>query len=270
MSVILEKYQATGNDFILSTLPPANPSDFAKMVCDRHFGIGADGILFPEASSNADITMRYYNADGSEAPMCGNGLRAFVKFVRAHNLVKSPSFSVETRGGLMRVCDDGENVQLEFPNPTPYTPYDETQLPSRVDLRLEGQTLTLYLLRTGTDHAVLFTEDKSFIDRVGQTLSTHAQFKEGMNVNFVQVNDENTLSVETFERGAGKTLSCGTGVLASAYVAHHVLKTASKLTVHVPGGTLKVDLTQGFRLEGPAKKVASLRLEEAVLWHTSR
>lgn len=269
MSVIIEKYQATGNDFILSTLAPVDPRAFAQMVCNRHFGIGADGILFPQASSIADIAMRYYNADGSQAPMCGNGLRTFVKFVRAHGLVTSPAFSVETLGGIMRVHDDGENVQLEFPKPTPYTPYDATQLPSRVDVRLEGQSLTLYLLRTGTDHAVLFTEDKSLIDRVGQTLTTHALFKEGINVNFVQVNDANTLSVETFERGAGKTLSCGTGVLASAYVAHHVLKTASKLTVHVPGGTLKVDLTQGFRLEGPAKKVASVVLEEAVLWHTS-
>ena len=109
------KYQSTGNDFILFKGPIKNPSKIAIQVCDRHFGIGADGILFSTPSKVADIKMNYYNADGSIAPMCGNGLRAFAHFVTTNNLVKKNNFVVETLAGLMKVKKiDKETFALDL------------------------------------------------------------------------------------------------------------------------------------------------------------
>lgn len=263
MSYTVEKYQATGNDFILTKTTPQDPRDFAKNVCDRHFGVGADGLLYPVASTHADIGMRYFNADGSPAPMCGNGLRTFVHFVRRHGLVDKETFTVETLGGLMHVKALDERVAITFEAPVSY-PYAHTPaVPEVMHLTHGAHTYTLYLLRTGTDHAVLFTSDRSLIESLGEVLSTHPVFPEGINVNFVDVLDKTTLYVETFERGAGRTLSCGTGVTASAFVAHHLGHTDSQVSVQVPGGSLEVHCEEALRLIGPAKKIATIDWEDA-------
>lgn len=262
MRLLVEKYQATGNDFILTKTAPNNPSLFAKKVCDRHFGIGADGLLYPEASAHADIAMRYYNADGSPAPMCGNGLRTFAKFVRAHGIINKNEFTVDTLGGLMRVEDNDTTVALTFEAPTRYPFASTEEVPEPMSIKVQDTIYTLYVLRTGTDHAVLFIAKRDLIDTLGPFLSTHTMFPEGINVNFVDVIDEQTIHVETFERGAGRTLSCGTGVTASAYVAHTLGKTISRVTVIVPGGTLEVHCKKDLILMGPAKKIATIELED--------
>lgn len=264
---MFEKYQATGNDFILSLTEPHNPASFAKSICDRHFGIGADGFIYPVPSTKAAIGMKYFNSDGSEAPMCGNGMRAFVRFIYSHELVSLPTFSVETLGGIIEVSQNKEHIALNLGAPilTHHIPYSQwlTHTDKALHFSVDGRDYDLHLITLGTIHGVIFVKsyEEFDFDQVGHTLSTHPFFLKGVNVNFVRIVDESTLEVRTYERGAGPTLSCGTGVGASAYVAHRVKQTSNNLDVHVAGGHLQVKLGKQVVLIGPAEKIATIDYE---------
>ena len=253
-----EKYQATGNDFLLIKEIPENPQQLAKIICDRHFGIGADGLMYPVPSSNATIGMRYFNSDGSEAPMCGNGLRTFVRFVLAHHFVQSSTFTVETKGGIIEVKAEADRVSLDLGLPLLKTNQTVIDHPTLITIREE--TFKLYLITLGTFHSVIFVESFEGFDfyTTGKFLSTHPQFKAGVNVNFVRIINSKTLEVRTYERGAGPTLSCGTGVAASVYIAHKIKKTDAEMRVYVPGGELFVAVDRTVTLSGSAEKIASL------------
>jgi len=260
----LYKYEATGNDFILTRTPPDNPVKTAIEVCDRHFGIGADGLLYPETSENGLPRMRYFNSDGSEAPMCGNGMRAFAKFLRDEHLVESDAFTVATAAGDIKVrFENNDRITIALGAARTTMGEDEVfGCPRNLEpvvFHHDDVTYHLHTLFLGTLHAVVFLKDKTAdIGAAGHYLSTHPDFPRGINVNFVTVEDKNTLHVRTYERGAGKTLSCGTGVASSAYVAHRLGFCEDKLVVHVPGGTLSVDTAEPVRLSGPARKIAAI------------
>ncbi|MCR3905589.1 MAG: diaminopimelate epimerase [Tenericutes bacterium] len=255
-----QKYHGTGNDFILINKIPKDPSHLAKNICDRHFGIGADGLIYASPSKTADIKFNYYNSDGSIAPMCGNGMRCFVKYLKDNKLMVQDDFVVETLAGLITVSFNHENKHVkiglgvpkfELDTSTPIKPLEEQSI------AYEGQIIQFYTVNMGTLHTIVYVNDQMNIQKIGPYLSSIPLFPNQSNVNFVDIIDENTIKVTTYERGAGWTLSCGTGVSASVVVSYRLGKSNREITAIVPGGQLKAyDLDQVY-LEGPAVRIAT-------------
>jgi len=253
------KYEATGNDFILTQEIPSHPEKFAKAVCHRNFGIGADGILFPSKSSIADIQMNYYNSDGSIAKMCGNGIRAFAKFLVDMKIVDKPKFDIETLAGIktIEIIDDQIKVHIGKPDLCVGMPDLKHTVDANISYNFNG--IKGYVLAVGTLHTVVYVKENQGIDKfkVGPIVQNNALFNDQTNVNFIEVIGDNQLKVQTFERGAGWTLSCGTGVSASVY--HAIMKDYvkhSKIYVDVPGGKLEVEVEgTNIYLIGPAKPI---------------
>lgn len=257
------KYHGTGNDFIFVQGPVTDPSKLAIKLCDRHFGIGADGLMYASSSDRTDIRMHYFNSDGSEARMCGNGLRCFVRYLLDEGLMEKESFIVETAAGLIPVEAHGDHIVLDLP--VNRLKLDESELTMPLDasgsVNVDG--VSVYPLFMGTQHAVVFADPELDIKTWGPKLTKHEIFPQDINVNFVEVLDQNSLKVITHERGAGWTLSCGTGVCASAWIAHHTQKTENKMQVFVPGGALSVMVFEDFvRLSGPAVFIAKGEFKE--------
>lgn len=255
-----EKYHGTGNDFIIfENSKGFDPSKLAQNVCDRHFGIGADGMMIVENSEVADVKMVFYNADGSIAPMCGNGIRCFAKYVYDHKIVGDQEFNVETLAGIMKVdleTDENQNtrvtINLGLPN--------FNNVAGEVTLEVDDVTFDLSTLTMGTLHCVVFTEnlDALDIEKYGKALESHSLFPLKINVNFVEVVNLNTIKVSTFERGVGKTLSCGTGSAASVAVSNLKGFTHKKVNVHVPGGALVIESKEeGILMTGPAELICA-------------
>jgi len=257
------KYHGTGNDFILLDEKPNDPISLAKNICDRHFGIGADGLIYPEISHFADIKFNYYNSDGSLAPMCGNGMRCFVKFLIDQKHLEKLEFSVETLAGLVLVSYDktSELITIDLGQPyfnlsSPHVAQDILAF-KPVELSLDDKAYTSYTVLLGTLHTIIYVDDCMDLSVLGPKLSTHPFFLNQTNINFVTVKDPAHQYVKTFERGAGWTLSCGTGTAASAVVSHKLGHTKRAVLTQVPGGNLKVLIKDTIQLEGPAVKIAS-------------
>jgi diaminopimelate epimerase len=243
MKVRFIKMSGAGNDFICLD----NRSGKLRLskrqreaLCHRQMGIGADGLLIlekPRKSSSSDFRMRYYNADGGEAEMCGNGARCFARFIRTVAGWRRPSVRFDTPAGPIeaRFIDStgkkGEIVEVELTRPE--------WPPGEVAIRMPGLPNPLYTLNTGVPHAVLFVDDIEDIDirESGAAIRYHARFAPaGTNVNFVQ-KQGNKLLVRTYERGVeDETLACGTGVTAVALIAHHVLEMKSPVQLVVRSG----------------------------------
>lgn len=255
-----EKYHGTGNDFIIiEHFDGITPSKRVQKMCDRHFGIGADGLMCVEPSEIADVKMAFYNADGSIAPMCGNGIRCFAKHVYDHKIVTKSQFNVETLAGIMKVdlqTDEHQNTSVTINMGTP----DFTNAFGEVHLAIDNTAFQLNTLIMGTLHAVIFVDalDTFDIEKYGKAIESHALFPERINANFVEVVDSQTIKVSTYERGVGRTLSCGTGSAASAVVSNKMGFTHPKVDVNVPGGQLNIDVTDdGIFMTGPAVRICS-------------
>ena len=268
-----DKYHSTGNDFLITTGPIDNASSIAMYVCNRHFGIGADGILIAVPSKNFDIKMVYYNSDGTEAPMCGNGLRAFAHYVYKEKLVSKASFTVETLAGPIdtNIHKDldisihlGEPIlTLEYPH---VRAIEETFKP--IQIKLDTRTHNVYALFLGTLHGIVFVDhfNDQIVPLIGEKLCHHQTFPKYININFVKVIDETHIEVQTYERGAGPTLSCGTGVSASALVTSKLNLTHALVHVKVLGGNLTVQVKENdVILKGPTKHVATVNFKEVTI-----
>jgi diaminopimelate epimerase len=252
-----EKYHGTGNDFIFVYETPSNPSELAKRICDRHFGIGADGLMFANESKSADIKMTYYNSDGTHATMCGNGLRCFTRFVLNNHILDKQSFAVETDAGLIPVQFENDTVTILLNHARTTLTLDESVLPLNDYKPILLENHLVYGVFVGTLHAVVFVSDFENISELGSQLTSHSNFPQEINVNFVKVLDKNHIEVRTHERGAGWTLSCGTGVCASVVVAHALNQINQTVNIKVDGGSLDVELlSQGIQLSGPAEWIA--------------
>jgi len=228
-------------------------------ICDRHRGVGADGImiLIPSVSGKADCAWEFYNSDGSSGEMCGNGARCFARFVQKRTGLNR-DFSFETGAGIISAQFNGKAVTVSLTKPS------DLRLNEQVPLSTGSQTI--HSFNTGVPHAVLFVPDadKAMIEKLGPEVRHHAHFSpKGTNVNFVQLLGPNQIRVRTFERGVeGETLACGTGVTASALVSARVHKFGSPVKVKVQGGDqLEVSFKQSngefseVRLTGPAEFV---------------
>lgn len=236
------KYEGTGNDFLILETSVAPSKVDIQRLCDRRFGVGADGILFASASTHAAIMMNYYNADGSVASMCGNGLRCFVQYLLDQQQLQTSDFTVETLAGMIDVHVEGSLIEMNL-GPAIIHPSQ----------RIEG--VAVVPVRLATEHAVVFASTKHERLEQGPLITHHSNFPSGVNTSFVEVR-EDRLFVETHERGAGWTLSCGTGVAASAAVAVQKGLVASPVTVMVPGGELTVRVEEDVYLKGPATYIA--------------
>ena len=252
------KMNGAGNDFVMIDNREAQIALTREQIaalCDRHRGIGGDGLIAVETAQNgADFRMRYYNADGGEAEMCGNGARCFARF--ASRLVgRKDGVNFETIAGVVGAQLLGENVRIEMSKPR--------DLEFGTKLTAAGRALTVHFVNTGVPHAIVFVEDLEQVDvlTVGAALRYHDQFApRGTNANFIQVHGPSALAIRTYERGVeGETLACGTGVCAAALVHHALTGAASPVTLRVRGGdTLSVgfkktvDGYDNVTLTGPA------------------
>lgn len=235
------------NDFIVFQGPLAITSGKVAELCDRKTGIGADGVLVI-TKINRTIQMKYWNADGSVAEMCGNGLRCAARFAKDNNLTELSEFVVTTPVGPLEVtCRDNENGQVE------------AQIgkviiePSTLDL--EG--LTFYQANVGNPHAITFVDNvkETPVTTVGPLVENNKYFPKRTNVEFVEVIDDSNIRLRVWERGVGETLACGTGIVASVVLCSQEGKTTFPTRVYVRGGsaTVRID-NQGFaRLKGPVE-----------------
>lgn len=253
-----EKYHGTGNDFIIiEDAQGFDLSKLAKKVCDRHFGIGADGMMIAQNSDLADAKMVFYNADGSIAPMCGNGIRCFAKYVYDHNIVLKKDFIVETLAGQMKVTLESDEHQTTRVTINLGLPSFENAF-GEMTLKVDETSFDLTTLNMGTLHSVILTDDLESLDieKFGKAIESHRVFPQKINVNFVEILDKDTLKVSTFERGVGRTLSCGTGSAASVVVSNLKGLANSKAIVHVPGGNLIIEVkSKGIYMTGPAELI---------------
>lgn len=249
MKLSFTKMNGAGNDFVMidnrSRLIALSKPQIARL-CDRHGGIGADGLLLvePPDSDQAQYRMRYYNSDGGEAEMCGNGARCFARFVQKLGACKE-RLTFQTLAGIIRAELKGSLVRINLSEPV------GLRLREKVKLLCGGTEISS--LNTGVPHAVLMVEDadRAMVGPLGNEIRHHAHFApKGTNVNFVQRLGGSLIRVRTYERGVeAETLACGTGVTASALIAHALFGLASPISVKVQGGdTLEVS----FRREGDA------------------
>ena len=267
MVVEFTKMNGAGNDFVLidnrtQSLRLTRPQIAA--LCDRHRGIGADGLILlkPPAAGKADWAWDFYNSDGSTGEMCGNGARCFARFVQARTGRKT-DFTFETDAGIIKARFEGERVRVSLTVPV------DLSLNERLPLKNGKQTI--HALNTGVPHAVLFVADadQAMVNELGPEIRRHPRFApKGTNVNFVQVLGKGHIRVRTFERGVeGETLACGTGVTASALISARVHQFKSPVAVQVQGGNeLEVSFQEtgdGFsnvELCGPAQFVFEGRI----------
>ena len=248
----------TGNDFIITGIDSVTSESFdaailSKMICNRHFGVGADGFMFYMESDIADIKMLYYNSDGTKAEMCGNGIRCFARYVYEKGKVENTEFTIETDAGVYTVAIE-EKCLVEVEMGLPIS--DACSVPViggrsekffKEEIETQYGKIEVSAVRMGVPHTVVFevpnqTHD---VEKWGSEIEKLKKvFPEGTNVNFVKILSENKIAVETWERGAGKTLSCGTGVCASAYLAHIFGYVGGKVDVKVPGGSLTIGIKE--------------------------
>ncbi|TAJ45731.1 diaminopimelate epimerase [Methanofollis fontis] len=266
MQIPFTKLHGNGNDFILidetagPVIPDEMKADFAAVYCDRRFGIGGDGVLFLLPSESADVRMRLFQPDRSEAEMCGNGIRCLAKFAFEAGYMGEKA-TVETMAGIMAV-EMGYNgdgyfwATIEMPAPA----FTRSTIPAtgEGDYKEEIGPFTVHATNTGVPHAVIFVDDVEAVDVAvaAPPIRRHPTFPNGANVNFVQVTGEASIRIRTFERGIeGETESCGTGATASAAVAHHLGLVGDEVEVETNGGPLVISLGERTLMRGPAETV---------------
>jgi diaminopimelate epimerase len=264
------KMHGLGNDYIVidnrdQKITNAYSAELAKNICERRFSVGADGLLFVSKSTVADVKMRIFNSDGSEAEMCGNGIRCFSKYCYENGIVKRDEFSVETLSGVKHVWLKVEGkevvaVKVNMGEPN----WERSSLPMKgkgecidADLDVDGQKFKVTCLSMGNPHCVLFVDaiDCFPVEEIGSKIENHKAFPKRTNVGFVEILNENELNVRVWERGCGETLACGTGTCASVAAANKLGKVDNKVTVHLLGGDLQVEVGKTIFLIGAAEKV---------------
>ncbi len=263
------KMQGIGNDYVYVNClekPLENPSEVARRVSDRHFGIGSDGLILICPSETADFRMDIYNSDGSRAQMCGNGIRCIGKYVYDRGLTNRETVTVETLGGIKTLRLHVENGKVSAvtvdmgvpelaPEKIPARWQGDTMIAAPVDLH--GRTVQITAVSMGNPHAVVFVpEVENFpVEKAGPLLEHHPLFPERINVEFVEAASDNSLRMRVWERGAGETMACGTGACASLTAAVLCGKCGREATIHLLGGDLSVRWdreTDHIFMTGPA------------------
>lgn len=248
------KYQGLGNDYVLidnlgGEIEESRKSSLAKELCDRRFGIGADGLLFAESGP----TMRIFNPDGSEAEMCGNGIRCFARYLHDHvdgnENDKKSEYDIQTLAGTQKAVVDGEQITVWMPQPV-----DEGE----VGLDILGSKLTFRKVSVGNPHAIIFESFDNWKE-LGGAVENNPAFPNRTNVEFVKITSKTSCTISVWERGAGPTLACGTGAVAACFagVAGGRLEKNQWIEAKLPGGILDVKIGEDVLMRGPAEEVFS-------------
>ena len=264
------KYHALGNDYLVidpqDWPSPLTPSQI-KVICHRNYGVGSDGILFgPLPSDQARFALRIFNPDGSEAEKSGNGLRIFSRYLWDRQRVKNEEFNIQTPGGVVtaRVFDGGKNVRVEMGQVSFQSDRIPVSGPPREvineQIAVGGRTFTFCAATIGNPHCVIPLPDISaaMARQYGPMLETEARFPKRTNVQFLKVLDRKNIQIEIWERGAGYTLASGSSSSAAAAVAHKLGLCDRSISVHMPGGTISIEIGDGFSIlmTGPVAKVS--------------
>ena len=259
------KLQGAGNDFIVTNgfeEKPKNWNWVAQKVCNRNFGIGADGFIFCSESDVADVKMNFYNSDGSRAEMCGNGIRCFAKFVYDNKIVRKKDMTIETDAGIKVVnitCNDRGQVEslsvdmdrVDFDAKSVPCTLKESQVLNE-SFSVDNTEFKISSVLMGVPHAVIFVDSYEDFDlnKIGKMIEHHPIFPKKTNVNFVKKLSDDTLQIKTWERGAGRTLGCGTGSSASAAVAHKLgIINRDEVKVLNDGGELVIKIGKDYSIE---------------------
>jgi diaminopimelate epimerase len=254
------KMHGLGNDFVLidsrkTKLDGVDLKQLAMAVCDRHFGVGADGLLIVWPSQKAHYRMQIINPDGSEAEMCGNGIRCFAKYAYETDQLKEEVISVETPAGTILpavILDQGKVIAVEVDMGIPKKMNNE-------QLTINNKVYNIQEISMGNPHAVIFVDDLTAVDLpvVGPLIENDPCFPNRTNVEFVKVLSDKEIEAVVWERGAGETLACGTGACACVAAAHLAGKTGRRVLVRLPGGNLDIEWNDDnhILMRGPAEKV---------------
>ncbi|WP_418463004.1 diaminopimelate epimerase [Frisingicoccus sp.] len=272
------KMHGCGNDYVYVNCfeeKIENPSETARLVSDRHFGIGSDGLILICPSDKADFRMAMYNLDGSEGKMCGNGVRCIAKYVYDHHLTDKTQISLETLGGIKYLdlnIKDGkvETVTVDMGAPI-LTPSEiPVNIPKEqaVDepVEIDGKEWRITCVSMGNPHAVVFVDDTASLklEQIGPLFEKHPLFPEQVNTEFVHVIDRHTVDMRVWERGSGETLACGTGSCATAMACILTGQTDNEVLVHLVGGDLLIQYDAEKNtvfMTGPATEVFSGEIE---------
>ncbi|WP_315786566.1 diaminopimelate epimerase [Fischerella sp. JS2] len=275
------KYHALGNDYLVihpQDLPfPLTPVEI-KVICDRHFGIGADGILLgPLPAKTGEFALRIFNPDGSEAEKSGNGLRIFSRYLWDLRLVSEESFTIQTVGGIVRsiVKDAGKIVQVEMGKVS----FWSDEIPVAGDRRevieesicVDDKTFAFCAATIGNPHCVIPLPEitPTLVQKYGSKLEIHPSFPNRTNVQFMKVLNRNQIQIEIWERGAGYTLASGSSSSAAAAVAHRLGLCDAEITVKMPGGLIDIQIKNDFTIlmTGSVTKICEGKLSEELFMY---
>lgn len=248
------KMHGIGNDYVYVNCfeeSIKNPAEVSKFVSDRHFGIGSDGLILISPSAQADFRMNIYNADGSQAEMCGNGIRCVAKYVYDYGLTDKTEISVETLAGIKYLKLQVENGKVATVEVNMGAPILEPKaIPVAVEanpvvnvpVEVKGKTYHMTCVSMGNPHAIIFMDNVKELDieAIGPFFENHTVFPKRTNTEFVEVLDRNTVNMRVWERGSDETLACGTGACATTVACILNNKTEDEVTVHLLGGDLKI------------------------------
>ncbi len=261
MKIEFTKMEGLGNDFLFiddrkeSIKKQADFSLLSKRLCSRHFGIGADGIVIISNSKKEDFKFTIYNSDGTQPQMCGNGMRCFAKYLYENKITSKKMLRVETKAGLIisevitNARGDVEFVKVDMgepvltPSEIPFITENSKAIKENLDLDGGKNRVEVTAVSMGNPHAVLFVNDINKIDveALGQKIENHERFPEKTNVEFIEIVKEDELIMKVWERGAGRTLACGTGACAALVAGCLNNKCLNKATIHLDGGDLKIE-----------------------------
>ncbi len=278
------KMHGLGNDYLVVEAMSRPPEEsklpaLARALSDRHFGIGADGLILVLPSRVADFRMRIFNSDGSEAEMCGNGIRLFSKYVYEHGLTQEKKLEIETLAGIIRPLlrvKGGRVARVKVDMGEPRLRRSEIPMKGKdaprvvgEKLRAGGRRLEITAVSMGNPHCVVFVPDveRAQVEKLGPAVENHPTFPHRTNVEFAQVISDNHLKMRVWERGAGETLACGTGAAATLVAAALNRLASRKAKITLRGGDLQVSWRREDNhvfIEGPAAEVCTgeTRLDE--------
>ena len=272
--MIFTKMEGAGNDYVyvdcFNHPAPEDPVALAQQVSDRHFGIGGDGLILIRPSERADARMQMFNADGSEAEMCGNGLRCVAKYVYDHDIARREQLDIETGNGVLTVQVVAENgiasrIRVDMGEPI----LDPEKIPTTLagtpvvnqPLAVDGVSYDANCVSMGNPHCVVFVPEANdeLVLGVGPKIETSDFFPNRVNVEFVEVLSPTEMRQRTWERGSGETLACGTGACAVCVAGVLSGRTERKVTIHLTGGDLELEWAENNHvfMTGPAREVFS-------------
>ena len=272
------KWQGCGNDFVVVDFLDKEPIDFAALavkMCDRHFGIGADGLMVVCPSETADVRMREFNPDGTEPEMCGNGIRCFARYLYEYGRMKTQQFTIETLAGTMvpRVITQNGTVtavEVDMGVPVlegeriPVAGFGAEQVVAQ-PLMVDGKEYRMTCVSMGNPHCVIFVDDaEGFpLSELGAQFENHPAFPRKINTEFVEVKSRTHARMRVWERGAAVTLACGTGSCATLVAAALTGRTKREAEVQLDGGRLQIEWAANNHvyMTGPAEKVFAGRYE---------